>query len=127
MPARFDAIGIVVKDMSASLSFYRLLGLEFAADSADEAHSEAQTPGGVRVMFDTVELMRQISPEWQPATGGPAITLAFACASREDVDATTALVAQAGHRIVREPWDAFWGQRYATVADPDGNHVDLFA
>jgi uncharacterized glyoxalase superfamily protein PhnB len=25
------------------------------------------------------------------------------------------------------PWDAFWGQRYATVLDPDGNSVDLFA
>ncbi|MFL6036949.1 MAG: glyoxalase, partial [Gaiellaceae bacterium] len=26
-----------------------------------------------------------------------------------------------------EPFDAFWGQRYATVVDPDGNAVDLFA
>ena len=25
------------------------------------------------------------------------------------------------------PWDAFWGQRYAIVTDPDGNHVELFA
>lgn len=24
-------------------------------------------------------------------------------------------------------WDAFWGQRYATALDPDGNAVDLFA
>ncbi|MCZ6462364.1 MAG: glyoxalase, partial [Actinobacteria bacterium] len=23
--------------------------------------------------------------------------------------------------------DAFWGQRYATVLDPDGNAIDLFA
>jgi hypothetical protein len=27
----------------------------------------------------------------------------------------------------REPWDAFCGQRYAMVKDPDGNPVDLFA
>jgi hypothetical protein len=26
-----------------------------------------------------------------------------------------------------EPWDAFCGQRYAEVEDPDGNVVDLFA
>ena len=32
--------------------------------------------------------------------------------------------ATTGHH---EPWDAFWGQRYATVLDPDGNSVDLFA
>ncbi len=25
-----------------------------------------------------------------------------------------------------EPWDAFWGQRYAQALDPDGNTVDLF-
>ncbi len=29
-----------------------------------------------------------------------------------------------GHK---EPWDAFWGQRYAQAKDPDGNVVDLFA
>lgn len=29
-----------------------------------------------------------------------------------------------GHKA---PWDAFWGQRYAVVVDPDGNLVDLFA
>ena len=26
-----------------------------------------------------------------------------------------------------EPWDAFWGQRYATLRDPDGIGVDLYA
>ena len=29
--------------------------------------------------------------------------------------------------VVREPWDAAWGQRYATVQDPDGYGVDLYA
>jgi uncharacterized glyoxalase superfamily protein PhnB len=33
----------------------------------------------------------------------------------------------AGYEGHLEPWDAFWGQRYATVRDPDGNGVDLFA
>ena len=33
----------------------------------------------------------------------------------------------AGYHGHLEPWDAFWGQRYATVLDPDGNSVDLFA
>ena len=28
---------------------------------------------------------------------------------------------------IKEPWDAFWGQRYAQVRDPDGNPVDLYA
>jgi uncharacterized glyoxalase superfamily protein PhnB len=33
----------------------------------------------------------------------------------------------AGQTSLRTPFDAFWGQRYATVLDPDGNAVDLFA
>ena len=33
----------------------------------------------------------------------------------------------AGHHGELKPWDAFWGQRYACVQDPDGNGVDLFA
>lgn len=28
---------------------------------------------------------------------------------------------------VKAPHDAPWGQRYAVVRDPDGNHVDLYA
>ena len=32
-----------------------------------------------------------------------------------------------GARPHKEPWDAFWGQRYAQIHDPDGNVVDLFA
>ena len=33
----------------------------------------------------------------------------------------------AGAEGALEPWDAFWGMRYAIVHDPDGNPVDLFA
>ena len=43
------------------------------------------------------------------------------------VDATHDELVAAGSRSHLAPWDAFWGQRYATVLDPDGNAVDLFA
>jgi uncharacterized glyoxalase superfamily protein PhnB len=36
-------------------------------------------------------------------------------------------VVEAGFTGEKEPWDAFWGQRYAQLADPDGVPVDLFA
>ena len=32
----------------------------------------------------------------------------------------------AGAEAHKEPWDAFWGMRYAIVHDPDGNSVELF-
>jgi catechol 2,3-dioxygenase-like lactoylglutathione lyase family enzyme len=127
MAPTFNAIGITVSDMATSLEFYRLLGLEFPpADDAD-GHVEWEGPGGVRVMFDTVSVIHSFDPDWQPPVGGPAMSLAFECATPAEVDARVAMVAQAGFSVHREPWDAFWGQRYATVLDPDGNRVDLFA
>ncbi len=36
-------------------------------------------------------------------------------------------IVAAGFRSKDAPYDAFWGQRYATVLDPDDNPVDLFA
>jgi len=28
-----------------------------------------------------------------------------------------------GYRGHKAPWDAFWGQRYAIIDDPDGNRL----
>jgi uncharacterized glyoxalase superfamily protein PhnB len=53
--------------------------------------------------------------------------LAFACDSPADVDATYASLLASGTKGHLAPWDAFWGQRYAIVLDPDGNHIELFA
>ena len=36
-------------------------------------------------------------------------------------------IVSAGFTSKKEPFDAFWGQRYAQVIDPDDNVVDLFA
>jgi uncharacterized glyoxalase superfamily protein PhnB len=51
--------------------------------------------------------------------------LGFAFDSAASVDAACERVASAGHRVLREPYDAFWGARYAIVQDPDGNAIGL--
>jgi len=120
---QLDAIGLAVSDMAASLAFYRLLGL----DPAGEAHMETTLPGGTRVMWDSLDVIQSFDPAYQQPQGRGRISLAFTCESPADVDATYHGVVEAGHRGYKEPWDAFWGQRYAQVLDPDGNTVDLFA
>lgn len=127
MAPRVDAIGLVVADMSRSLSFYRRLGLVFPDGAESEPHVETSLAGGLRLLLDTVETVRSFDPEWQPAAGGPRTGLAFACDSPAEVDKVYADLVAAGYEGHLEPWDAFWGQRYATVHDPDGNGVDLFA
>ena len=46
---------------------------------------------------------------------------------RDTVDRLYADVTGAGHPGVQPPFDAFWGGRYAIVADPDGNQVGLMS
>lgn len=126
MPARLDAIGLVVADMPRSLAFYRRLGLEFPPDADEQGHVETTLPGGLRLLWDTVEIVRSFDEDWQPPTGGHRAAFAFRCDTPADVDATYEELVAAGSEGHNEPWDAYWGQRYATVLDPDGNAVDLF-
>lgn len=121
---RLDAIGVIVSDMARAIDFYRMLGLEF---EGDEVHAEASGPGGLRVMLDTEASVMSFSA-WQPPTGGgPRTALAFLCDNPAAVDGRYEdLVAAGGHGHL-PPFDAPWGQRYATVHDQDGNAVDLFA
>mgnify|MGYP001814905048 CR=1 FL=1 len=127
MAPRFDLVGIVVEDMAASLAFYRRLGLDVPADADGEPHVEVQLARGLRIAWDTRETIGSFDPSWSPPAGGPGMGLAFLCDSPEEVGATYADLVGAGYDGHREPWDAFWGQRYATLRDPDGNGVDLFA
>jgi uncharacterized glyoxalase superfamily protein PhnB len=118
-----DAIGLVSADLDRTRSFYALLGVEVAAG---DDHVEATLPNGLRLMFDTEDVMRSFRPDWAPARGN-TVALAFACDSPAEVDETYSRVVTAGFHGEKEPWDAFWGQRYAQLADPDGTPVDLFA
>jgi catechol 2,3-dioxygenase-like lactoylglutathione lyase family enzyme len=125
---RLDLIGIVTDDMAASLAFYRRLGLDIPAGAEKEPHAETTLPGGLRMAWDSAESVRSFMPGWSPPTGGqPRTSLAFLCDSPADVDKLYAELTQAGYHGEQAPWDAFWGQRYALIHDPDGNSVDLFA
>jgi uncharacterized glyoxalase superfamily protein PhnB len=119
-----NAIGIVASNPARSIAFYRLLGVDFPEDG--EGHIEATLPSGVRLMLDSEETIKSFNAEWTRATGNQ-LALAFECASPAEVDETYARVRDAGFQAEKEPWDAFWGQRYAQLRDPDGVPVDLFA
>jgi catechol 2,3-dioxygenase-like lactoylglutathione lyase family enzyme len=127
MAPSLNVVGLVVADMAAALAFYRRLGLDIPAAADAEPHVEVALPGGLRLAFDTHETIRSFDPEFVAPKDGGRISLAFRCADESEVDATYAALVAAGHEGHKAPWDAFWGQRYAVVHDPDGNGVDLFA
>ena len=117
---------IVVKDMAAALGFYRHLGLAIPAERDGDPQVEVVTLGGWALGFLTEAMQRSADPDW-PTPVGQRVTLAFRCDAPAEVDATYERLIGAGHAGKTVPWDAFWGQRYASVLDPDGNRVDLFA
>jgi uncharacterized glyoxalase superfamily protein PhnB len=119
-----NAIGIVASDLRRSIAFYNLLGVHFPEDG--EGHIEATLPSGTRLMLDSEDVVRSFRPDWRRESGNQ-LALAFQCASTAEVDEIYARVAAAGFNGEMEPWDAFWGQRYAQLRDPDGVPVDLYA
>jgi len=124
---QFDFFGVAVSDMARSVAFYRRLGLEFPEGAETEQHVEAPLPGGMRYALDAEEVMRSFDAEWKRPTDGYAGGGAFRCDSPAGVDQDYGVLLATGGSAHKEPWAAFWGQRYAQVKDPDGTVVDLYA
>ena len=127
MKANLDLIGIMVKDMAKSLAFYRAVGLDIPAELDSEGHAEITLENGLRLAWDTHEVIRSFDEHWEEPTGHPRIGLAFLCDSPADVDAQYEHIIELGYDSHKAPFDAFWGQHYAQIKDPDGNVIDLFA
>jgi catechol 2,3-dioxygenase-like lactoylglutathione lyase family enzyme len=120
-----DQLNLVVSDMDATVAFYRRLGLTIPdTDDAFQAHHRsAQLPGGIDLDFDSVAFARHWDKGWRSAAG----VIGFKVESRERVDGLYAELTGAGYPGQQEPYDAFWGARYAIVEDPDGNPVGIMS
>jgi catechol 2,3-dioxygenase-like lactoylglutathione lyase family enzyme len=122
---QLNAIGIIANDLERSIRFYRLLGLD-VPETPDAPHIDTFLPSGLRFMLDSEQHMAEVEGDWQRVNGNQ-IALAFECASPAEVDETHRRAVDAGFDGYKEPWDAFWGQRYAQLRDPDGVVIDLYA
>jgi catechol 2,3-dioxygenase-like lactoylglutathione lyase family enzyme len=125
-PPFLDQVNLVVSDMGATVAFYSRLGLTIPDTDADfqAHHRSARLPGGVDLDFDSTEFARHWDKGW---TAGAGVVVGFKVASREQVDAVYSDLTGAGYRGQQEPYDAFWGARYAVVEDPDGNPVGIMS
>jgi uncharacterized glyoxalase superfamily protein PhnB len=121
-------LNLVVADVAASLDFYRRIGGR-AADAADVmgGHVELSMPGGFSLELDTAESARLWHAGWRADPDSVRVVIGFALGSREEVDQRYAELTAAGYTGRQPPFDAFWGARYAIVADPDGNDVGLMS
>src|SRR5579859_1871827 len=120
-----NAVGIVTSEMARSLEFYRQLGLD-VPNTPGDGHVNIEVPENLRLMIDSEAKIRKFRPDWDRKTGNQ-LSLAFECQSPAQVDEVYARVTGAGFEGDKEPWNAFWGQRYAQLRDPDQVPVDLYA
>jgi uncharacterized glyoxalase superfamily protein PhnB len=116
------AVAVSATDLSRAVAFYELLGFRFPPLEPGENHVEAEA--GVRLMIDDTAFLAELHGE--PPRAGNTAGFALLMETPAEVDAAAGRVAAAGHAVISEPYDAPWGQRYATVADPDGYRTDLF-
>ncbi|MBI1334582.1 MAG: glyoxalase [Armatimonadetes bacterium] len=123
MKLKWDYVGVISADLKRSVEFYRLLGFPFPDPDSD--HVEAELENGMRFALDSLELMKSLGPWEEPK--GHRMGIAVNAETPAGVDETFKTIVDAGFEGMTEPFDAFWGQRYAQVKDPDGNPVDIYA
>jgi len=125
-----DQINLVVKDMEAMATFYGRLGLdlptatdEWAVWAPHHRNSEGET--GLHLDLDSPEFAQVWNEGWP--TGRVGAVIGFRLPTRDAVDELYDQLAVDGYTAQQEPYDAFWGARYAVVEDPDGNAVGLMS
>ena len=121
---KLNAVAITAHSIPEAVAFHELLGFKFDVIGEDEEHVEARH-GDIKLMIDSEEMVESILCA-KPVPANHS-TFALEYDSPEDVNSATSKLTEAGYVLVKEPWDAFWGQRYAIARDPNGYMVDLYA
>ena len=129
VPVRLDQLNLVVRDVQACRTFYARLGVDFE-DEQDPVWADHHVSGShtdripLDVDLDSTSFVHKWDQGWP---GGPGLVIGFKVDRREEVDELVAALAADGVPVQQEPFDAFWGARYAVVSDPDGNGVGIMS
>ncbi len=118
-PSRVDYVILYVRDLDASIAFYRdVVGLPFKFRQS--SYAEFATEGTKFALFERSAVPDLIG---RPVTeGGPTGEVAFVV---DDVDAEAGRMEAAGVEILSRPVDRPWGHRTLYVLDPEGLVVEL--
>ena len=133
MKPDLNQLDLVVRDMDATLAFYRAIGVEIPESAiwgtpTGIHHIDITMPGGLILHFDSPALAGVYNRGWREPTGaGTRVVITFKVPARDDVDELHVKLTGLGYKSSQPPFDAFWGARYAIVEDPDGTHVGIMS
>lgn len=125
-----NQLNIVARDFDATLAFYRILGVDVPDGHVSPdgiRHSEVEFASGFTLEFDNLTLARIYNAGWRTSAESSRALIGFSVPTRDAVDERYAALTAAGYEGRQPPYDAFWGARYAVVADPDGNDVGIMS
>ena len=119
-------IGVFVRDLPASLDFYRSLGLAIPEDAGGGYDYRLRLPTGQVFFWETYEAVRAFDPSWQPSSGSRRMVLEFGFATPEALNDKYAELTSQGYEGYLDPF-TFAGStvRIALIKDPDGNEVGM--
>ena len=127
-----DQINLIVGDVRASADFYRRLGVEFRESEGSGWEPPFHANGELKNDFEVDLDAPRFAQVWNRAWVGRTdlvgkVVIGFSLPTREKVDELYAEITQAGYRGLAQPYDAFWGARYAIVEDPNGIAIGLMS
>ena len=109
--AAFAEAGLAVEQVSAT------------PEPWDAHHRRITRTGTATAELDSSRSAPLWASGWK--AGRTGVVVGFRVSSAEEVDAAARAVSAAGHRVLQEPHDAFFGARYAVFEDPDGIAVGV--
>ncbi|MGO9874546.1 MAG: VOC family protein [Acidimicrobiia bacterium] len=127
----FGGLNLVARDVGATVAFYRRLGFAipeekiWRTDSGPHHTEGATLEGTFEIEIDSSALASVYNAGYSADPESGSTVIGFRLATREAVDIRYADLIAAGYRAHQEPYDTFWGARYAIVCDPDGRDVGL--
>jgi uncharacterized glyoxalase superfamily protein PhnB len=126
----FDLVDIVADDFEATVDFYQTLGLDVQAGGGgpDEIwHADVKFPNGASLHIDNATLASTYNAGWRADAESSRVVIGFSVSTRQAVDDLYHKLTAAGHEGRQVPYDAFWGARYAIVADPNGLDIGIMS
>src|SRR5262247_14793 len=105
-----DQLDLVVRDVDATVSFYRRLGLDVPETAvwrtaSGAHHVDLDLPNGFHLHFDSIALAKSFNRGWptQAGSGAPTI-IGFSLPSRQAVDDRYADLVAAGYSGHQPPY-----------------------
>jgi|SRR5580698_5858384 catechol 2,3-dioxygenase-like lactoylglutathione lyase family enzyme len=117
MKSKISVITLGVKDLPASLKFYRD-GLGFTPEGDTKDIAILKMEGAWLSLYPRESLAQDatVSPE---GSGFHGFTMAHNVKSKKEVDDVLAFAVNAGAKLIKPGQDVFWGGYSGYFADPD--------